>query len=466
MTTLVAAARPLLAGDPDIDVAIIGGGVVGCAIARDFTLAGARVVLLERGADLLSGASKGNTALLHREFDAPPGSLELQCIRRGRERFNAIRESLNLPVLETDGYLVAWNEAEQARLPEIVALAQRNLATDVVALDRDTLRARVPALAPTALGGIWVPGENVIDPWSTPLAYARQALANGAFIERRAEVRAATLTPRGWCLETVRGSVRAEVVVNAAGLFGDRVEAFARPPPFEIRPRKGQFAVFDKSAAEVLKTIVLPVPTSRTRGVIVTPTIFGNVMVGPTAEDQTDRERARVEESTLATLHRRAVEMIPALGAHAVTAGYAGLRPASGQDDYHIEVLTERRWITVAGIRSTGLTAALGIAEHVIDLHRRHFGAGWSGVALAEPAIIRMPNLAEHRSRPHHRAPPEEIVCACESVTRAEIVSALTGPLPATDMDGLKRRTRCLMGRCRGVDCRESIARLLRVGSG
>ncbi len=193
------------------------------------------------------------------------------------------------------------------------------------------------------------------------MAYAHQALANGAEIHRLKEVTAGKFEDGVWTLAAGGRSFRAKTVINCAGNYGDLVEAIARPSPFLIRPRKGQFVVFDKSAFRLAPQIILPVPNERTKGVVICRTIFGNVLVGPTAEDQDDRSDASVTSEALHKLLADARRMIPALADEPVTATYAGLRPASQFKDYQIEALPKQGWITVGGIRSTGLTAALGI---------------------------------------------------------------------------------------------------------
>jgi glycerol-3-phosphate dehydrogenase len=276
-------------------------------------------------------------------------------------------------------------------------------------------------------------------------------------VVRGCEVTGGELDGGRWRLETSQGAVNAEVVVNCAGLFGDLVESIVRDPPFAIAPRKGQFVVFDKSAASLVDTVILPVPTEATKGVLVAPTAFGNVLVGPTAEEQDDRETAAVDRDTLKMLVRRAAEIVPGLAKHPVTASYAGLRPATRHKDYQIEALADRQWITVGGIRSTGLTGALGIGALVRRLYERNFAPLED---IANPLWTPVPNLAEFRPRPYQRGGSGEIVCHCEAVTRGEIEAALTGPLPATDFGGLKRRTRCMMGHCQGFYCTWRIAQL------
>ncbi|MBS0233218.1 MAG: NAD(P)/FAD-dependent oxidoreductase [Proteobacteria bacterium] len=440
------------------DVAIVGAGAVGSAMARRFTLEGARVILLERGADLLPGASKGNSAILHTGFDAPPGSVELSCMQAGYAEYLAVRESFNLPLLETGAMVVAWSETERMALDQIEAQARTNGIGNVRRLSAAEIRAREPELSTCALEALLVPGEHVIDPWSPFLAYLLQAKAHGAEISFRTEVVAGHFDGQAWTLKTSRGELRARTVINCAGLYGDRLDArLLGAASFEIRPRKGQFVVFDKAAAKLLKTIILPVPSERTKGVVLTRTAFGNLLVGPTAEEQEDRERATVEEETLRMLIAKAGEMVPALAHMDVTAVYAGLRPATEEKPYRISVHPDRNWITVGGIRSTGLTASLGIARHVYKLYEE---LGNRHTAIAAPVTPHVPNLAEYLPRDWQAPGYGEIVCHCEMVTRREIEQALSGPIPAGDFGGLRRRTRCGMGRCQGFYCNAQIAAL------
>ena len=438
------------------DIAVIGGGVVGLAILRRFAIAGLKCVLLERGSDILSGASKGNSALLHTGFDAPPKSLELRCMKAGYAEYLRIRQKLNLPLIESSAIVVAWNEAELAALPGIVEKAHKNGVKDVRAISQTELRLKEPKLANTALGGVFVPGEHIIDAWSAPLAYAHQALAHGAVILRNAEVTDGDFARDAWTLASKQGKITASIVVNAAGNFGDLVELMARLSPFTISPRKGQFVVFDKPAFKLLRAIILPVPTARTKGVVIFRTAFGNLAIGPTAEDQDEREIATCDQDTLSWLRFRAIALVPALANIDISATYAGLRPASEHMDYVIEAVKEKNWITVGGIRSTGLTASLGIADYVSQLYDKNFGR--LPKKSSEQFWTPVPNLSEGRIRPYMKG--GEIVCHCEHVTRGEIDAAFEGPLPAGDMGGLKRRTRAMMGRCQGFYCSAHITEI------
>jgi glycerol-3-phosphate dehydrogenase len=445
-----------MTADPPFDIAVIGAGVVGCAVFRELVLAGARCVLVERDADILAGASKGNSAILHTGFDAAPGTLEARLVADGWRRYRAIRARLGLPLIESGAIVVAWTPEEARRLPGIVAQAAAN-GVPVERLDAAALAALEPGLAAGALGGVLVPGEGLIDPWSAPLAYVLQGLANGGTVRRATDVAGGTRVDGTWTLATSAGAIRARVVVNCAGNHGDLVEAIARPSPFTIRPRKGQFVVFDKAGFDLVRAIILPVPTERTKGVVVCRTVFGNLLVGPTAEDQEERARAPVEHDTLAALAGTGRRIVPGLAACDVTAVYAGLRPATQFKDFQIEALPDRGWITVGGIRSTGLTASLGIAAHVRGLYESGFAAH---PPVADPVWTPVPNLCETEARPWAQPGRSPIVCHCEMVTEAEIAAALAGPLPAASLGGLKRRTRCMMGRCQGFYCTRRVVAL------
>lgn len=447
------AAFPAAASKPDgtFDVTVIGAGVVGCAVARRLTLEGARVLVVEKAADILDGASKGNSGILHTGFDAPPGSLEQRCIAAGYAEYLEIRERLNLPLLECGALVLAWTAEEEAKLPGLMDQARANGVDDVLPLTRQQILAREPNLSPRVRAGFSVPREFVIDPWSAPTAYLLQALANGAEIRRGTEVLGGGFEGGNWRLDTTTGSIRSRAVVNCAGLYGDVVDRrLVGESGFTIRPRRGQFVVFDKAAARLAQAIILPVPTAKTKGVVICRTSYGNLLVGPTAEDQDSRTDAATDGETLKKLRAKGIEMLPGLADVPVTAAYAGLRPASEHKEYQLSARPERRYITVGGIRSTGLSSALGLAREV---HRMLTAFGSS---YAPPGPIAWPQaatLTEYGARAWAAPDNGGIVCHCELVTRREIEAALAGPLPAQSLAGLKRRTRVTMGRCQGFYC-------------
>ena len=437
------------------DVIIIGAGVVGCAVARRFVLEGARVAVVDKACDILDGASKANSAILHTGFDAPAGSLELSCIRDGYDEYCKIFRELGLVLEETGAFVVGWSDEEVGKLEGILAKAHGNGVVECALISGKTLLQAEPQLAGHAKAAIAVPGECIIDPWSAPYAYLQQALDNGAEVFLSCEVTDGKFGEGEWQIETSRGSLKARHVINCAGLYGDLVEQALRgTSAFAITPRKGQFVVYDKAAASLLKAVILPVPTARTKGVVLFRTVFGNLAVGPTAQDQEDRDDASCDEASLRGLMAAGEEMLPALAGMPVTATYAGLRPATQFQDYQIAADKARNWISVGGIRSTGLSGALGIAKYVFELY------GQPHTAIAEPLVPHAKVLAQAGARDWQQDGHGEIVCHCELVTKREIDTALSGPLAARSLAGLKRQTRVTMGRCQGFYCSGRLAEI------
>jgi len=442
----------------DCDIAVIGGGGVGCAVMRKMTLAGASVVLLEKAADILDGASKGNSAILHTGFDAPVGSLEWECVQNGYKEYLEIHKDFNLPLLKTGALVSAWSDEQEEKFTAIIKKGLDNGVADIRLLSRDEVLAREPNLSDSIRAAILIPREFVIDPWSTPLAHLKQALENGGKALFNTKVTGGEFDGERWQLETPRGRVRARQVINCAGLYGDLLnQNVLGKADFTIKPRKGQFVVFDMAASKLLSSVILPVPTERTKGIVIFPTIFGNIAVGPTAEDQDGRDDASVDTVNLEALHAQAVEKIPALANIPVAATYAGIRPATQFREYQVSEDAERNWITLGGIRSTGLTSALGLAQHVLTLLNQR---GVSFSAKKEPITPQVPNLAEHLPRDYQTPGYGKIVCHCEMVTEREIKVALDGPTAAGNLAGLKRRTRATMGRCQGFYCSARLAEL------
>ena len=433
------------------DIAVIGAGVVGCAVARRFTLDGARVVVLEKAADVLDGASKANSAILHTGFDAPPGSLEQSCIAEGYREYLEIRDSLGLPLLETGAMVLAWNEEQLASLDGLIAKAYENGVTDVAMCSREEILTQEPGLSPSLHGGFVVPGEFLIDPWASAHAYMLQAMANGAELRRGCEVLSGDWDGSQWNIQTTTGVLRAAKVINCAGLYGDQVDQrLLGTSSFTIKPRKGQFVVFDKPASNLVNAVILPVPTKTTKGVVIFRTIYGNLAVGPTAEEQESRTDTSTDADTLQDLRAQGIALLPGLADHEVTTVYAGLRPATEFQDYQISHDVTQNYVTVGGIRSTGLSAALGIARHVASLNS---GASFDKKPVSNPICPAPDRLSDYHPRDWESSDHDGIICHCELVTRREIEAALTGPMPPATLQGLKRRTRVMMGRCQGFYC-------------
>jgi glycerol-3-phosphate dehydrogenase len=455
----------------DYDVAVIGAGVVGTALARQLARYRLHTVVLERANDVGTGTSKANTAILHTGFDAEPGTLESSLIRRGHELLGAYARRTGIAVERPGAVLVAWDEEQAARLDAVLAKADANGYRAAARIPLDELSRREPHLGPGAVGAVAIPDESIICAWSTSIAFATEAVGAGVELRLGVEVLDVARDAAGWTLETTTGTVRTGWVVNAAGLSADLLDRRFGHDGFTITPRRGQLIVFDKLARSLVSSIVLPVPTSRTKGVLVAPTVYGNVLLGPTAEDLADRTDTATTAEGLDHLLAAGRRIMPDLVDEEITATYAGLRAATEHRDYQIAIREEERYACVGGIRSTGLTASMAIAEHVVGQ------MGDAGLPLLEaeqePPVPRMPELGERGRRAFADADKVAadpaygtIVCFCERVTEGEVRDALHGAVPAVDLGGIRRRTRATNGRCQGFFCGAAVAARLSVRPG
>jgi glycerol-3-phosphate dehydrogenase len=452
--------------DNPYDVVVVGAGVIGCAIARTLARHPLQIALVDAASDAGCGTSKANTAILHTGFDATPGTLESKLVARGYALLGEYAVRAEIPVERTGALLVAWNDDELAALPTIREKAESNGYRETRAVDCDELRAREPHLGPGALGALEIPGESIVCPWTTTLAYATEAVLRGVELHLDTRVDESAELDGLHVLQTSHGQLTTRWLVNAAGLYADELDRQLGHDVFTVQPRRGELIVFDKLARQLVNHILLPVPTARGKGVLVAPTVFGNVLLGPTAEDVNDKTATESTTAGLAFLREKGRSIVPALLDEEVSAIYAGLRAATDESDYRIRAEPDQRYVCVGGIRSTGLTASLAIAEHVVEL-LADAGLVLGPASGVEPPVL--PTIGEASARPHQRADliaadPEygRIVCHCERVTRGEIRDAFASPLPPHTLEGLRRRTRVQMGRCQGFYCAAEVRSLLR----
>lgn len=445
------------------DVAIIGAGVVGTAIARDLSRFDIYIALIDARSDVGDATSKANTAILHTGFDMVPGSLESTLVSRGYHLLREYAREVGIAVEELGALLVAWNQEEYENLSKLQAKAVENGYLDSQIISADDVYLREPQLAPGALGALYVPGEFIIDPWTPIVAFATQAKLAGADILLNTKVTG--VTPGAvHTLQTNRGDISAKYVINAAGLYSDEIDGVFGYKDFTVVPRRGELIVFDKLSRSLISHIILPVPSSMGKGVLVSPTVFGNIMLGPTAQNLEDKSDSGSSEYGLKFLREKGKKIAPQLLEEEITAIYAGLRASTEHSDFQIRA-HENRYITVGGIRSTGLTASMAIAEHVRDLLVK------SGINLGAqktlPAIT-MPNLGEAFTRPYQdekaiqaKSGYGEIICHCERATRQEVLDALESEIAPTTLGALGRRTRAGLGRCQGFYCHSELRKLL-----
>jgi glycerol-3-phosphate dehydrogenase len=366
---------------------------------------------------------------------------------------------------ETGAILVAATDEDCARLPELKANAENNGVTAVRMLSAAEVRQMEPHLKAEVLGGLLIEQESITCAFTAPIAYATQAVVNGVQLFLETEVTGVTTNDAVHHLSTTKGPLSSRYVINAAGLWGDVVDGFWHLEQFHIKPRRGEFIIFDKPARRLLQHILLPVPTPKTKGVLIAPTIYGNVLLGPTADDIEDRQNTSVTKSGLDKIRQASMKLLPDLIHEDVTALYSGIRSATEFSDYQIKFHNDHHYVTVGGIRSTGLSAALAIAKYVVE------GLADMGLSLqqkGEFTTIRMPNISEFAPRPYqqHERICENpryghIVCHCELVSEGEIIDAIQSPLGARTLNAIRKRTRATMGRCQGFNCLPHVMNLL-----
>ncbi|GAB4578414.1 MAG: hypothetical protein Fur0022_11490 [Anaerolineales bacterium] len=482
---------------PIFDIAIIGAGAIGSAIARELARYDLKIVLLEANPDVGMGTSKASTAIWHTGFDAKPGSLEARLMRRSYALMERFMPEAGIPYERLGAILLAWNQEQLDSLPVLLRKAHENGVTDVEIISAAEIRRREPHINPNVLGGLWVPGEGILCTYSVPLACVTQAVLNGVVLRTNFRVshieaegdfyriiptsphpfdnpqdKPSTALEQGYLRSQVHSCsaqdaepVGARWVINAAGLYSDEINALFGHWAFTVTPRRGQLIVYDKLARPLVNHVLLPVPTAKTKGVLISPTVYGNILLGPTAEDLPDKTATQTTAEGLEMLIRRGREILPQLLEEEVTATYSGLRAATEHSDYQIELHAAQRYLCVGGIRSTGISAGLGIAEYVGDLLQ---GAGLKLTPRDEFKPIKMPYIGQAGVRPYQNAEliandPAygEIICHCERVSRGEVRDALTAPIPAPNLDGLRRRTRAIQGRCQGFNCHAALVQSL-----
>ncbi len=444
------------------EVAVIGAGVVGAAIARELSRYDLSCALVEAGPDVGVGTSKANTAIWHTGYDAAPGSLEARLLRRSSELMRVFVPEAGVPFEALGGLLVAWTEDQRQALAGLLDKAHQNGDTDVRLVAAEEVHEREPHLRPGALGGLLVPHESIFCTYTLPLALATQAVINGTALRLdHPVVDISRERDDSYTLSGPGGRVRCRYIVNAAGLRADEINGLMGHGEFTVAPRRGELIVFDKFARPLVNHIVLPVPTAVTKGVLISPTVYGNVMLGPTAEDLSDKTDTGTSERGLRALWEKGEALMPALMREEVTATYAGLRPATQHSDYQIRLHAEQRYVCAGGIRSTGVSGCLGIAEYVVGLLN---DAGLALRAKADFRPVHMPYIGEAGLRPYQSAEMiaadaayGQIVCHCERVTLGEIRAAAHTAIPARNLDGLRRRTRALQGRCQGFNCHAAL---------
>jgi glycerol-3-phosphate dehydrogenase len=442
------------------DVAVVGGGVVGTAVAMRLSLTNARVCLLEAADDIAEGASKGNSGIAECGYDTTPNSLETRLIRASSPRWEELTRRLDVPFKRLGSLSVALTEEDAARLPNLLDVASANGVTAEIVSAEDARRLE-PKISPKCRGALYLPEEGIIDPLRLTFGYAELAARNGATVYLSTPAIGFEKTEnRLVAIVTPRGQIATRYVVNAAGVQADTISALAGGEFFSMWPRKGQFWILDREFGSRLQHVVVAVPTPTTRGVLVVPTTHGSALLGPTAEDIEDRFDRSTLPDTLGRIFEKAKALVPSVSLAYAIKTFAGARPAS-DSVYRIKRDPNvANLVHAAAIRSTGVSSSPAVADLVLDL-LREAGLRVNDRPDAATSIPRVPRLLfEENPEPLGEidARYRQVVCVCEQVTAAEIVSALTAAVPARSIDGVRKRTRATGGRCQGAVCMAGVS--------
>ena len=450
----------------NVDVLIIGAGAIGTAVARELSKFEQTVLVVDRLNDVGGDASKSNSAIVHTGFDAPPGSLESQMVVHSNPMFSGLCSALDIPFKQSGAILVAASDQEDAELQDILKKARENHVFDVEPLSAKEVLDLEPAVTPEVKRGLLVPRESIVDPFLLVVAQAENAAANGMQFLTDCEVVGLTRRRDGFTVESTRGVIRSKYVVNAAGLYTDRVSGFLGIDDFKVHARRGQFHVIDRATPLGISHIILPVPTKITKGKLLAPTVHGNWLIGPTAEELEDKSAHQTTKAGLEEVVASVKRLIPSLDSGSVITQYAGLRPVREPGGYHFRRFDDiPGYLELSGIRSTGLSASLAVAvvakSMLIEMgmpsdRKPTTTAKREGI----PCFRDADTLAREqliRSDPRY----DHVICRCETVTEAEVVQSIHRTPGARDIDGVKRRVRAGLGRCQAGFCGMRIPQII-----
>ncbi len=447
------------------DVMIIGGGVIGCAVARELARWRLRVGVCERGDDVGTGTSKANSAIIHPGHSAKPGTEMARLNVLGNQLYEQLCRELDVPFQRCGALTVAFSEEE---LPALHGVYQDGLANgvpDMRLIGRDELRRLEPNLNPDARAALLAPSGAIVCPYELTAGLAENAAANGVDFHLNTTALEIARQDRGWVVRTDRGDLKATVLVNAAGLYADVFNNQVSSDPMRIIPRRGEYWMIDKSFAGTFHSTIFQLPGKMGKGVLVSPTVDGTIIVGPTAEDIDDPDDCSTTRAGLEQVYLAARRIWPGLPRKALITTFAGNRAHLARHDFVVgEAPGATGFFNAAGIESPGLTAAPAIARELAAAiaGRRHADARDDFQPCRPPVRrFRTMSLAERAAAIAANPAYGQIICRCEQVTEAEIRDCIRRPMGARSVDGVKRRTRAGMGRCQGGFCLPRVVAIL-----
>ena len=439
------------------DVIIIGAGVSGSAVARELSRYRIKVCVLEKEEDVCCGTSKANSGIVHAGYDAAEGSLMAKLNVRGNEMMDALARDLDIPFKRTGSLVICLHEEDQPQLQTLYERGGRNGVPGLRILGREELKDMEPNISDEACAALYAPTAGIICPFELNIAMAENAAMNGVEFRFNTEVQDLKSTEKGWEIYTSQGVCETRYVVNAAGVYADVFHNMVSKNKIHITPRRGDYCLLDKSAGSHVGRTIFALPGKYGKGVLITPTVHGNLLVGPTAVDIEDKEGTNTTKEGLDEIIKKAGMNIKNLPMRQVITSFAGLRAHEDGHEFIIgEVKDARGFIDCAGIESPGLTSSPAIGEMVGNLIRDKMNLEEKEDFISIRKGVLNPNTLDREQRNFLiQEKPEygNIVCRCEMITEGEIIDAIHRPLGARSLDGIKRRTRAGMGRCQTGFC-------------
>lgn len=439
------------------DIIIIGAGIIGAMTARFLSRYELKILWIEKETDIAMGPSSANSAIIHSGHDPEPGTWKARMNTLGNKMWETVARELSIPFNRVGSYVVAIGDEEKLHLQNLYERAVENAISNIRLISRDEMLMREPLLNPAVSAGFWTPTAGVIDPFRAVVAAAENAVLNGVDLKLETGFENFIIKDgRITGIHTNRGVFTCRCVINCAGLYSDEVmhKAGVRPE-FKITPRKGEYLIFDASRLK-LNNVLFPVPTKKGKGTLVTTTTHGNVMIGPNANINEDKQDTSTSAEGIKEVLDNAKKLVPTINERYIIAQFAGIRATGNADkDFVIEIAKEvDGLINVAGIESPGFASAPAIAEQVVRLVG-DFGfqfterADWNPIRKA-PHVFRELSHKERGELVKKNPAYGRIVCRCEEVTEGEILDAIHSPIPAKTYDAIKRRTWMGTGRCQG----------------
>lgn len=452
------------------DILIIGAGIVGATLARELSAYDIRVAVVDKAADIPSGASRANSAMIHAGYDDTPGSVKANFCPKGNRRYHELAETLDFTLSQCGSYVCGFEEGDSAHLDKLLDYGKRNGVPGVEIISGDQLRAKEPHASRKIRSALWAPSAAIVNNFEAVLAFMDNAQQNGVELFLETCVTDLIFSENGdeiLGVETDRGCFLAPIVVNAAGVNSDLIARKAGDDSFLIRPTRGEYFIFDKSSGDLVNGFFFPCPTEKGKGITVARTADGNLLAGPTSVRQADRSDTSTTEAGLREVLEGARKLIPDLPVKLAITSFAGLRANSKTGDFHIGVLDRPRgFVNAAAIKSPGLTSAPAIALHVVELIREALGdrVDFRPDPNFVPERKHIPRFEQLSMEERQKLAAEDpryaqIICRCEMVTEGQIVEAIRRG--ARTVAGVKIWTRAGGGRCQGGFCGPRVVEIL-----